>query len=280
MLHKPKYFHPDSRCQEYARDLALFVLARIGGPRTLEDAETKISLLSECYELLKGLPDADSWFLRGLFYGRSPQKKHGNENRTLDKWTSDAVEVIRKSHRFTDDGRRAALAKLADLYGQKRRRNNIVNLVDLLGVDALCIEPVMEELRRLQHQGANGLRERRESRKRLKKLIDSLLPDSRGKRANTLAVSTSKVKLYYYEELFRIYHIENTLRTFPGTLRNKVKAASENYELSIETIKDLWKLNDSYTPICSPVSRKEMARILTAKHFRITQHRVSNILAS
>jgi hypothetical protein len=280
MLDKPKYFHPDSRCQEYARDLALFALPRIVGPQTVEDVEAKIRVLAECHELLVGLPDADSWFLRGLFYGRSPQKKHGNKNRILDKWTSDALEVIRKSDRFTDDGRRAALAKLADLYEQKRRRNNIINLVELLGVDALCIEPVIEELRRLQHQGAHGLRERRESRKRLKKLIDSLLPDSRGKRANILAVSTSKVKLYYYEELFRIYHIENALRNFPGTLRNKVKVASENYELSVETIKDLWKLNDSYTPICSPVSRKEMARILTARHFSITQHRVSNILAS
>jgi hypothetical protein len=156
VLDKPKCFHPDSRCQEYVRDLALFALPQIGGPQTVEHAEAKIRVLAECYELLIGLADADCWFLRGLFYRRSPQKKHGNKNRILDKWTSDFLEAIRKSDRFTDDGRRAALEKLADLYVEKRKRNSIVNLEELFGVDALCIEPVIEELRHLESQAYGG----------------------------------------------------------------------------------------------------------------------------
>jgi hypothetical protein len=276
---KPQRYHPNSKCKEYIRDLAAFALPRIGGPDIVKNVAAKVRALSNCRELLRDTGDADSWLKKGLFE-RSPQK-HLDDNRQLEKWASDLVEAIRKSDRLTDDGRQAVLERFTDLYVEKRRWNNVLNFVALFGVDALRIDPVIEELRRLEHQvRVQSLRERQESHRRLKEIMGSLFPDNRGKRANTLPGSLSKVKLYYYEELFRLYHVENTLRTFPGSLRSKVKAASENYELSVETIKDLWKLDDSYTSVCSPVSRKEMARILTARHFSITQHRVSNILAS
>ena len=277
---KPQRYHPNSKCKEYTRDLAAFVLPRISGTDVVKNIAAKVKVLNECRELLHSTADTDSWIIKGLLDTGWP-KKHLDDNRQLEKWTNDLIKAIQKSDRLTDDGRHAALERLADLYLEKRRRNNVLNFVGLFGVDALRIDLVIEELRRLVCQArAHSLRELREGSRRFKEFIGSLLPDNRGNRTNTLAGNPSQIKLYYYEQLFRIYHVENALRTLPGTLRNRVKTASENYELPVETIKDLWKLDDTYTPICSPVSRKEMARLLTAKHFRITQHRVSNILAS
>jgi hypothetical protein len=119
--------------------------------------------------------------------------------------------------------------------------------------------------------------ERKKDRARLKKIVKDILPDTRGKKTNT--AYPLSVKIFYWNELFRLYHIRKTLQSGQRNMSQKVKAASENFEMRIDQIRDFWKLDEDDHPTVRPIPLKEMARILTARHFKLTQHRVSNILA-
>jgi len=127
---------------------------------------------------------------------------------------------------------------------------------------------------------------RRRAIRRLKEVGRALIPDTRGKTKKTEDAGTKalNVKFFYYRELFRLYHIQNALRSSSG-LRNyslKVKAASKNFKMPMEQIRSFLGLdeNDDILRGSGPITLKDMARELTAHHFSITRHRVSNILAS
>lgn len=119
---------------------------------------------------------------------------------------------------------------------------------------------------------------RKKAQKRLEKIVRGILPDARGKKRKT--VDPLEVQVFYWKELFRLYHIHNTLRASGKNQSQKVKAASQNFDTPIEQIRDLWKLDEDDQLTGRPLTIKEMARILTDQHFGITQHRLSNILAS
>jgi hypothetical protein len=130
----------------------------------------------------------------------------------------------------------------------------------------------------LTHRALDGdFHERKTAKARLEKIIRDMLPDTRGKKANT--ANPFSVKVFYWSELFRLYHIRKTLQSEQRNMSQKVKLASTNFEMPIEQIRDLWKLDGDDLPSGRPIPLKEMARILTARHFKLTQHRVSNILA-
>lgn len=120
--------------------------------------------------------------------------------------------------------------------------------------------------------------ERKKARSRLRKILKDLWPDARGKKKNTS--DPFRVQLFYWNTLFRLYHIQNALRASDENQSQKVKAASQNFDTPIEQIRELWNLDEDDRPTARPIPIKEMARIVTARHFGITQHRLSNILAS
>ncbi len=184
----------------------------------------------------------------------------------------------------------------------------VINAIELFGMDALRLSVVDEQIMRkndtrdmfleflnlkdqlgadvcnvirywLERVATGGQEERRKAASWLKEVFKALVPETRGKRGKGL-VPPLEVQKFYYKELFRLYHIRHALRTGNGSKSERVRRASADLELPVETIRDLWALDGAGNPVARPISVKEMARILTGRHFKITQHRLSNILAS
>jgi hypothetical protein len=129
---------------------------------------------------------------------------------------------------------------------------------------------------------AGSLAERQQAIKHLKAVGKALIPEARGKRQNTRTASAYQVKKFYLKELYRLYHIEYALKSSAGP-RNfnlKVKQASENFDFPVETIGEFFNLDEAYKPKSRPVSVKDMALKMTARHFKITSPTVSNLLCS
>jgi len=133
----------------------------------------------------------------------------------------------------------------------------------------------------LQQTGTDTKEERGIATGRLEKIIRNAKPETRGKKKRV--IHPEAVKFFYFGELFRLYQIQNALRSPTGS-RNysrKIKEVSKNFGMPIEQIRELWNLDEEdqqkpgrHIPI------KEMARILTDRHFSIFQNRLSNIIAS
>jgi len=140
---------------------------------------------------------------------------------------------------------------------------------------------ICDVLRFWREQVERGsLKERRLAAKHLREFSKALIPETRGKRKSTLRASYYEVKKFYYRALYRLYHLENALRTTPGSRTEKVRAASKNFEIPLETIRELWRLNEDDSPKGRPDPIRQRARLLTARHFRVTEPAVSNIIAS
>ena len=134
---------------------------------------------------------------------------------------------------------------------------------------------------RLQQQIVFGdAKERHKAAKRLRRITAAFIPETRGKKKVT--VHPLEVKGVYFRELFRLYHVQNSLKSPAGgrSRSQKVRAISKNFDITIELIRELWKLDEDDKPTVRPIPIKEMARVLTARYFGMTQHRISNILAS
>ena len=86
--------------------------------------------------------------------------------------------------------------------------------------------------------------------------------------------------MLYRKELFRLYHIRNTLKQAGKSRGEKVKEASLNFGMPIETIREFWKLDKNDRPTVKPLSVKETARILTARRCKVTQQTVSNAITA
>ena len=131
-----------------------------------------------------------------------------------------------------------------------------------------------------------SLKERRLAAKHLREFGTALIPQTRGKRTSTLQASHYQVKKFYYAMLYRLYHVGNALRAAP-VRRNaekakaaKVLSASESFEIPIDTIRELWRLDDNDSPKFKPDPIRQRARMLTAQHFRFTESTISNIIGS
>lgn len=113
----------------------------------------------------------------------------------------------------------------------------------------------------------------------LKEIGKALVPHAKGKGKKRGAGNNAAVRFWYYKMLFRVTKTAHILKTPGRPVGSRIKFASEQYGLSVEDIKHFWRIDEDNSPIGRPLSLKEMARILTAKRFGITQHRISNILA-
>jgi len=114
----------------------------------------------------------------------------------------------------------------------------------------------------------------------LKEIGKALIPQAKGKGKKGLAINRFDVAFYYYKMFFRVTSTARLLKQPGKPPGERIRLASERYHLPVADIKTLWKIDEDNSPAGRPLSLKEMARILTAKHFKITQHRVSNIIAS
>lgn len=159
-------------------------------------------------------------------------------------------------------------------------KDKVLQLIACAGADALSLRFVRDEIRRKEANAMGGnLDERREGASWLKELGKLLVGDNRGKRAKAITASKDRVKMFYYEQLFRLYHIEHALRSLPGSRTMKVTGASRFFEMPEKLIRELWNLEPD-SEHSRPDSLKEMARRLTARQFQISRHRVANILSS
>ena len=130
----------------------------------------------------------------------------------------------------------------------------------------------------LRSQALGGrYEERTKAKMRLRKIVKGITPDTRGKKKRT--ADPYAIRWTYWYELFRLYHIQRTLRSSLRNMSAKVKAASENFGIPVQSIRDLWGLDEDDMSDKQPFTLKEMARQLTAKEYKITQQRVSNILS-
>jgi len=123
---------------------------------------------------------------------------------------------------------------------------------------------------------------KRHAIRRLREITRALIPDTRGKKAKDSGLRAFEVKWFYYKEIFCLYHIKNALRSTPGTFSRKITAASKNFGMPIDQIRYFWGIAQDFTVRrgSGPFTIKDMAKELTAHHFKITQQRVSNILAT
>jgi hypothetical protein len=117
------------------------------------------------------------------------------------------------------------------------------------------------------------------AKKQLERIMKTFIPDGRGRLKKGMRRHPYTVRLYYYEELFRLYHIRHFLRQ-PGQLRSeKVREASRRFDMPIEQIREFWGLDEEDNLDRQPFTLKDMARELTARRFRISQQTVANLLA-
>ena len=139
---------------------------------------------------------------------------------------------------------------------------------------------IREVLLYWQFQAKRGSFEaRRRAVQRLKEIGSTLIPSTVGKR-NIAAVDPALVKIYYLQTLFRLYQIKNSLREHGKARREKVEAASKNFDMPVELIRELWKLDENDEPTIRVLPIKQRARIVTARQYQISEYRVSNIIAS
>jgi hypothetical protein len=166
--------------------------------------------------------------------------------------------------------------QIVNLGDEADIRFNYLDTMDRLG----CLICVMIRSWKDCAISAN-LTARREATARLKMLAAALVPDNRGR----VAVDDFDVLYFYYTELFRLYHIRRILVTpranrKHGGYADRVRCASEAFDLPVSTIRELWCLDEDDEPsLTRPTSMKDMARILTDRHFGIAQHTLSNIIA-
>ncbi len=114
----------------------------------------------------------------------------------------------------------------------------------------------------------------------LKEIGKALIPQAKGKGKKGQALNRFDVAFYYYKMFFRVTSTARLLKQPGKPAGERIRLASERYHLPVADIKTLWKIDEDNSPAGRPLPLKEIARILTAKRFAITQHRVSNIIAS
>lgn len=115
------------------------------------------------------------------------------------------------------------------------------------------------------------------ARRRLKEILKTIQPDTRGRKG----VNPDAVRFFYFQGLFRIHHIKNVLKFSPESRSGRVSAACNNFGVPIQTIREFFGLDeeDNILRGSGPLTLRDMARELTARHFGITHQTISNILA-
>lgn len=158
-------------------------------------------------------------------------------------------------------------------------------------------EAELTELRNREHLGGHvcmvlhfwrrkaqegSLKERQQAIKHLKAFGKALLPETRGRRKNRRTAGVWEVKMFYLKELYRLYHIENAMRSrqLPRNKSLKVKQISQNFGMSAESVREFFGLDGNDDRVRRRVTAKDMARFNTVRRFDIGEGAVSNLLSS
>jgi len=151
-----------------------------------------------------------------------------------------------------------------------------------LSEEANCLGgAVCRVLGYLRQQALTGNKsERQIAIRRLKNITKAIIPETRGKSGDK--INTFAVKYVYHQKLFWLHQIRNALKSSLGARNQsqKVKDVSKNFGMPVDQIRWLLGLDYEDKLDRQPFTVKEMARQLTARHFRITQNTLANILAS
>ncbi|MDP3919804.1 MAG: hypothetical protein Q8R76_03245 [Candidatus Omnitrophota bacterium] len=163
----------------------------------------------------------------------------------------------------------ARAAKEADLE-ELRHREGLGHLICMV-------------LRFWREQAQHGpLKQRQVAVKHMRQFSKALIPATRGKREKTLTASPYEVKTFYLKELYRLYHVEHCLKSPDGPRNHalRVKEVSKNFQMPVLLIREFWCLDEDDSPNGNrSISIREMARLVTGKQFKVTQHRISNLLS-
>lgn len=240
VIDQPRVYFPNASDSEYRKEQLRYIAAHIF-PGGPKTPPSKTS---------------PSFYTEEIQQGWSKESGLGPFRKEKDRYVSDALKLFGETS-----------------LGDGKRPFHLTNEANALG-GAIC--RVLGDL--LQQTCADNMEERQMAKARLEKIIKDAKPESRGKKKR--GIRPLAVKFIYFGELFRLYHIQHALRVSGKSKSQKVKVASENFGMPIDQIRDLWKLDENEKPTIRPIPIREMARILTARHFGITEHRVSNILAS
>lgn len=180
----------------------------------------------------------------------------------------------------SDESDKYVIAAIKLLFGE-----HPIELAASLTPFRLCDEAnrlggvVCRVLGHLSREGQEGdFNSRKEAKRRFEKIVNGISPDARGKKKNT--TSPLQVRLFYWNELFRLYHVRKALKSPLHNIDQKVKEVSDNFRSPAEQIKEFWRLDQNTGQPVRPIPLTAMARILAARHFKLTENRISNILSS
>jgi hypothetical protein len=129
---------------------------------------------------------------------------------------------------------------------------------------------------------------RKSARKNLDLLSRVLIPDGRGKKEPSK--DDWDILGFYYQTLFRLFHIRHALKLNPGTWRAKMEKAATDFalypadyfeeyrELTLDSVREMCGLTEDYEVI-APVNLKQLARIITGARFELSNKTVANLLS-
>jgi hypothetical protein len=123
-------------------------------------------------------------------------------------------------------------------------------------------------------------RQARAAKASLQKLFKVLIP-ARPKRRDVQKnlVTREDISEFYHGQMFTLRHVEHAMRSGgPRNQSTKVKSISEKFGIRIDEIRDFLGLDEDDQPVRSRFTCKNMARKLTAKHFKISLSTVSNLI--
>jgi hypothetical protein len=263
----------------------------------LFDAEEQITMVSKSFDLKMLLPsvsdpvykEAERLFVVGHIFQPHRVKRMARkvDHARFEGWNYPQIYLDRiragwRADGLSYDGAKAVIEAVKthglDAIGGRKEQGMHNPRAEVLSDLSVEILKALGHWRRLVQQGSK--QQRHWATRCLKQFGQVLIPDTRGKKWTT-EVNADKVKIWYYKELFRLLQIRNALRQLPSkNFSKRVRDASERFDMPVQQIKELWRLDEESQITTKPLTTKEMARILTARHFAITQQRVSNIIAS
>jgi len=269
---EPKAYLPSKYHPDYSKELSHYIGSHFSQPSSLghklERASYYLENINRSGKVWEKIPEDEiptTEAMKQEFYSMPEE---------MGSYAIEAVKELGTDALRLHDGYKTALRK----NHQREYPSEISRSIETLDQLGAAVIRIIETWQAMIRFGSPSVKRRAE--KQLKGLLKALIPETRGKRKGGLVIAADELKSFYYEELFRLYHIKNALRSHSGYRSERVRLASVNFEMPVETIRELWNLDGNDCPQARPISLKEMARILTAQYYGITQPRVSNILAS
>jgi hypothetical protein len=264
---KPSEYFRGKADSGYAKAEIQYVLRQCQSARSQEasSADLEAIFLGYCMPL--------------YFFLERIRRGWGHEDSLSQKFFSDTADryVIRAIKKFGVDSLR-----LTAQNEEVLKQDNSDYFTKYLQLKDRLATAVVEVIRYWQGLCFSGLAVlRKRGVTQLREVARALTPETRGAK-NRLNFGSETIKAYYYRQLFLVDQIAHALKVSNG-YRNRslrVKTVSQAFEMRLETLRELWCLDGEDNPKCRPDTLRDMALLLTDRAFKITKHRLQNILSS